>query len=125
MGDSMGAIAGLNIAAEGDIEELVGWVGVSPSWTCRGPREEGPLVAAMPTGRTAGPAGPSTPSGWRRCPCRFRVTVTEADTVVPAQTGVAFAERVGGEVTACRAATRRVETTTAWGWSSTCWSADG
>lgn len=102
VGDSMGAIAGLNIAAEGDIEELVGWVGVSPVVDLQGASEEGPLVAAIRRDVPPGQLGTVDPVRLASLPVPVRVTVTEADTVVPAQTGVAFAERVGGEVTACQ-----------------------
>lgn len=102
VGESMGAIAGLNIAAGRDIEELVGWVGISPVVDLQAASEEGPLVAAIRRDVPPGRLASVDPGRLASLPVPVRVTVTEADSVVPALTGVTFAERVGGEVTACQ-----------------------
>lgn len=99
--ESMGGIAGLNIAADGAIPELVGWVGVSPVVDLQAAAESGPLVEPIREDVPAGQIESVDPARIESIPVPVWVVVSTDDTYVPASSGEEFASRVGGKVMYC------------------------
>jgi pimeloyl-ACP methyl ester carboxylesterase len=99
--ESMGGIAGLNIAADRAIPELVGWVGISPVVDLQAAAESGPLVEPIREDVPAGQIEDVDPARLESIPVPVWVVVSKDDTYVPASSGEMFARRVGGEVVYC------------------------